>query len=87
MEEILGIVGFSLGASLGISAVRSLGQGVQPTLRGMLKMGIRAWDAAAAGGASVREGVGAAADEARAESAARGRRTRSTAQKIEIART
>lgn len=87
MEEVLGVLGFSLGASLGIGAVRSIGQGAEPVLRSVLKVGIRAWDAAAGGTAAMRQEMKSAADEARAEAAPRPRRTRSAAQKIEVART
>ena len=56
MEELLGIVGFSLGASLGVSAVRGLGEGSRPVLREVIKAGIRAWDGLAAAGNAAREG-------------------------------
>ena len=45
MEQILGFLGFSLGASLGISAVRTVADGSRPVVREVLKAGIRAWDA------------------------------------------
>ena len=45
MEEILGFLGFSLGASLGVGAVRTLADGSRPVVREVLKAGIRAWDA------------------------------------------
>ena len=78
MEELLGIVGFSFGASLGIGAVRSLGTGSRPLLRDLLKAGIRTWDGLASAGASLRA---QAAEEATAGGGRRGR-----AQKILIAK-
>lgn len=89
MEEVLGFFGFSLGASIGVSAVRSLSDGVQPLLRNVLKVGIRFWDAAASTAASARQEATDASPadaEARAEAARRQRRNRAKPQKIEIAR-
>jgi hypothetical protein len=86
MEEVLGILGFSLGASIAVSAVRSLGEGAQPLVRNVLKTGIRVWDAAAGATAAARQEVGAAADDGRTSAAPRTRRTRAQPQKIQIAR-
>ncbi len=49
MEELIGLVGFGLGASLGAGLVRSVTGGGRSTLRQAFKMGIQAWDAVAAG--------------------------------------
>ena len=52
MEELIGLVGFGLGASLGAGLVRSVTGGGRSTLRQAFKVGIQAWDAVAgAGGA------------------------------------
>jgi len=83
MEELLGIVGFSLGASLGVGAVRSLGDGSRPVLREMIKAGIRAWDGLAAVGNAARESQSEAQAE-QSQTRARNRR-RSQPQKIIVA--
>ena len=86
MEEVLGLLGFSFGASLGVGAVRSLGEGGRPLLRDALKVGLRAWDTFAAAGAAAKREAGEAVSEAGAESQARARgRGRVKAQKIVIA--
>jgi hypothetical protein len=86
MEGLLGFVGFGLGASLGVSATRALGEGVRPLVRGALKVAIRAWDATASASAAVREEV-AAADEGTAPAPRnRAGRRRAEPQKIAIAR-
>jgi hypothetical protein len=74
MEEVLGFVGFSLGASLSVSVTRSLGEGVRPMVRNVLKAGIRAWDAAAGASAAVREELAAAGDEAAREAGTKPRK-------------
>ena len=86
MEELLGIVGFSLGASLGVSVTRSLGEGVRPFVRSALKAGIRAWDATARATTAVREEVEAAGTDESTAPATRGGRRRAAPQKIAIAR-
>jgi hypothetical protein len=89
MEGFLGFLGFSLGASLGIAAVRTLGGGVRPILREAIKAGLIVGETARSAGARAGQAVsGATADardslgdlhaEARAERAAtRARETRS----------
>ncbi|MBV9355170.1 MAG: hypothetical protein JO023_06530 [Chloroflexi bacterium] len=47
MEELIGVVGFGLGASLGAGLVRSLTGGGRSSLRQAFKVGIQAWDAMA----------------------------------------
>ena len=85
MEELIGIIGFSLGASLGASATRGLGEGVRPLVRNALKLSIRAWDATASAGAAIRNEAAAATD-GEATSGTRGRGGRRGPQKIAIAR-
>ena len=85
MEELIGIIGFSLGASLGASATRGFGEGARPLVRNVLKLGIRAWDATASAGAAMRNQAAAAADGEAAPST-RGRGGRRGPQKIVIAR-
>ena len=86
MEEVLGVVGFSLGASLGVGVTRSLGEGVRPLIRRALKLGIRAWDATASASAGVRKEVAAAAEETAPTAPARAGRRRAESRKIAIAR-
>ena len=86
MEELLGFVGFSLGASLGVSVTRSLGAGTRPLLRTALKVAIRAWDATANASAAVRTESAAVGEGTSAEPAGRARRRRAEPQKIAIAR-
>lgn len=82
MEEVLSIVGFSFGASLGIGAVRSVTAGTRPILRGLVKGGIRVMDAIGGAASTVREDAAQTPDEA--SSRGRGRR-RAEPRKIEIA--
>ena len=86
MDELIGFVGFSLGASLGVSATRSLGEGVRPFVREALKMGIRLWDATGRASAAVREEVATGDAGPRTARTGRGRRRRAEPQKIAIAR-
>ncbi|MBV9327240.1 MAG: hypothetical protein JO352_26115 [Chloroflexi bacterium] len=81
MEQALGIIGFSFGASLGIGAVRQIAGGSRPLLRDVFKMGIRVWDGVAGAAASGGEDAAQAPEPA----ARRGRR-RAAPQKIVIAR-
>src|SRR5438132_14367580 len=97
MEEVLGLLGFSLGASVGMSVVRGLGGGMRPVMVQLLRAGLAAGDtvrgaASRAGGAvtsataEARENLGDLRAEAVAErNAARSRRSRP--RKIAIART
>jgi hypothetical protein len=84
MEQVLGIVGFSLGASLGVSAVRSVTDGSRSIVRDVLKLGIRTFDVMANATSAVRDSVAQASNQG--EDAPR-RRTRRGAEprKIEIA--
>ncbi len=87
MEEIIGFLGFSLGASIAVSAVRTISGGSRPVVREVFKTGIRAWDTIAQAGGAAREGVAGLRTEARQEQEqqrARARR-RTQSQKIEIA--
>jgi hypothetical protein len=86
MEELLGFVGFSLGASLGVSVTRSLGEGTRPLVRNLLKVAIRTWEATANASAAVAAESAAAGEEITAEPAGRARRRRAEPQKIAIAR-
>lgn len=82
MEEVLSVLGFSFGASLGVGAVRSVTAGSRPILRDILKTGIRVADAIAAAATSGRQD----ASEPRVELATPGRsRRRAEPRKIEIA--
>jgi hypothetical protein len=83
MEEILAFFGFSLGASLGIGAVRTLADGSQPIVREVFKAGIRAWDTVTSTSASMRDAV--TAEQPVAETR-RGGRRRTQPEKIAIAR-
>jgi hypothetical protein len=83
MEEVLAIIGFSLGASLGVGATRSLGEGARPAVRNVLKLGIRVWDAAASASSAAREQTGETPSPAVSTG---GRRRASQPQKIAIAR-
>lgn len=83
MEEVLAILGFSLGASLGIGAVRSVSEGSRPILRDVLKAGIRAWDGMA-NAASAARGEAEQASQQQTAARSRGRR-RPEPRKIEIA--
>lgn len=60
MEEVLGLVGVSLGATLGFNLVRTAARGGRSVLREVLKVGIGAWE-------STQATVSAAREEARAE--------------------
>jgi hypothetical protein len=86
MEELLGFVGFSLGASLGVGLTRSLGEGTRPLLRTVVKAAIRAWDATANASAAVRAESAPAGEGTSVEPAGRARRRRAEPQKIAIAR-
>ena len=86
MEELLGFVGFSLGASLGVSATRSLVEGTRPLVRNVLKVAIRAWDATANASAAVKPESVAVGEEPAVEPTGRARRRRAEPQKIAIAR-
>jgi hypothetical protein len=81
VEEILGLFGFSIGASLGISAVRSITDGSRPIVREAFKAGIRAWDAVNSATSAARA---AASSEAPAPSR-RASRRRAQPEKIVIA--
>ena len=83
MEEILAFLGFSLGASLGVGAVRTLTDGSRPVLREVLKAGIRAWDTVTCSSPSGRDAVIA---EQTATQTRRGGRRRTRPEKIAIAR-
>ena len=99
MEELLGILGFSLGASLGAGVVRAVGGGGEPLLRETLKAGIavtetargaveRAGGAIAGATAGVREGLEDLRAEVIAEREAErtGRPGRAEPTRIEIVR-
>lgn len=90
MEEIIGFVGFSLGASLTIGAVRKVGEGARPLVREVLKGGIRTWDAVTQAGENARESLthlGADGAEGPAAEGARPRKRRpAEPRKIVIAR-
>jgi hypothetical protein len=91
MEEVIGFLGFSLGASLGAGLVGSIGGGGRPVLRQVLKVGIQTWDTVAgAAEAGARAARSAEAELVLPESASpttRGRsRRRAEPQRIAIAR-
>lgn len=88
MEEVLVFLGFSLGASFGAGMVRSIAAGPGPTLRGVLKTGILAWDGLARATAGGKQGLADVHAEALAEQSAprAGRPRRTTTRKITIAR-
>lgn len=54
MEEVLGFLGFSLGASLGVGVVRALGRGLRPAVRAAMHAGRAARDEWQAGVAEAR---------------------------------
>ena len=85
MEELIGFVGFSLGASLGASVTRGLGEGVRPFVREALKVGIRIWDATGRTSEAVRDEV-ASVQADPAAPRGRGRRAGAQPRKIAIAR-
>jgi hypothetical protein len=88
MEELIGLVGFGIGASLGAGLVRSVSGGGRSTLRQVFKVGIQAWDAvggaSGAGSRSAKESELVMPDHDAASSRARSRR-RSEPQRIAIA--
>jgi hypothetical protein len=86
VEEIIALLGFSFGASLGIGVTRSLGEGARPVVRNVMKLGIRAWDAGAAASAAVREEVARPDGAEPSERTGRTRRGSTGAQQIVIAR-
>jgi hypothetical protein len=91
MEEVIGFLGFSLGATLGAGLVRSMGGEGRPMLRQVLKVGIQTWDAVAgAGGAGAGAAQSAGADlvlPGSASTATRARsRRRAEPRRIAIAR-
>jgi diketogulonate reductase-like aldo/keto reductase len=81
MEEILSLFGFSLGASIGIGAVKSVTDGSRPIVREVFKAGIRAWDTVTSTANS--EAVDTA--EAERSRARRSGRRRAQSEKIVIA--
>ena len=83
MEEILAFFGFSLGASMGIGAVRALTDESRPVVREVLKAGIRAWDAVTSSPAGVPDAVTV---EQTTTPTRRGGRRRTQPEKIAIAR-
>jgi len=91
VEAIIGVIGFSLGASLGMGAVRAVGGGLRPVARRAIRAGLAAGDAFQAAGGRARETVADLTAEARAEAAqARGttrtrRSGREAPQKIAVA--
>ena len=95
MEEVLSILGFSLGASVGMSLVRGLSGASRPVLIGLFKAGFAAGEVArtAASGvggaiagatAGARENLSALREEAATERQAT--RSSGRARKIEIVR-
>ncbi|MBV9581266.1 MAG: hypothetical protein JO057_22015 [Chloroflexi bacterium] len=82
MEEILSLFGFSLGASVGIGAVRAVTDGTRPLVREMFKAGIRAWDSVSSNSTSVHDEIILPES---ASQARRGGRRRSQPEKIIIA--
>ena len=85
MEELIGFVGFSLGATVGASVTRGLGEGVRPFVREALKVGIRIWDATGRASEAVRQ-EGASVEAKPSAPRARGRRAGAEPRKIAIAR-
>jgi len=65
MEGILSILGFSLGASLGMGVVRAVGGGPRPVLREVMKAGMAVTDIAKAAGSRVSDTMSSAATDAR----------------------
>jgi hypothetical protein len=84
VEELLGFFGFSLGASLGAGAVRTLAGGSRPVVREVIKAGIRAWDGLADVRGAARESLASMQADARAEQAQTRARSRRRAQPQKI---
>jgi hypothetical protein len=96
VEEVLGLLGFSLGATVGMSLVRGVSGGMRPMMVKLFKAGLAAGDVArgaatrvgtsvSSATAEARENLGDLRAEARAEREAGGARS-SDARKIEIVR-
>jgi hypothetical protein len=69
VEEIVGVVAFGLGASLGMGAVRAAGRGFRPALKEVVKAGVTVTDAVASVTAEARESLSDLKAEAMAERA------------------
>ncbi len=67
MDQIVGFVGFSLGAALASRVVSSFSGGLRPVVRGAMRLGITATDAMASTVARAGSAVAATAAEARNE--------------------
>jgi len=94
MEEVIGVVGFSLGASLGMGLIRALGTGLRPVLKGVIKVGLTATDTAQSAASSAGDAMSTARDRMRHEATQTDDPAQpvephgqSTPQKIVIART
>ncbi len=96
MGALLGILGFGVGASLGIGAVGAVSGGLRPLLRGAVKAGIAVTETVQSVAASACETIAETAAEARQEmhpaeqearrpKAPRTRRRPEQTQRIEIA--
>jgi hypothetical protein len=87
VEGVLGLVGFSLGASIGMSLVRAASGGVRPFAREVVRAGLAVGDAVSglAGGARTTLGDLRAEVAAERDATARGREP-AAPQRIVIAR-
>lgn len=97
MEGVLGFIGFSLGASLGVALVRTASGRLRPLVKGAIKTGLAVGDTVQAAGKRASGAVSTAAGTVQGEAPAgqdassqleparSRRRTRANAQKIEIA--
>src|SRR5258708_5331527 len=65
MEEILAVVGFGIGASLGVNLVKAVGRGLRPVAIDVIRAGLAAGDAVGSAAEQVRSSVAESAAEAR----------------------
>lgn len=65
MEEVLGVLGFGLGASVGMGIVRGLGGGARPVLVQLFKAGIAAGEMTRAAATRAGSAMSSATAEAR----------------------
>ena len=97
MEGVIGIIGFSLGASLSMAIVRTASQGLRPLVKGAIKAGLAVTDTVQGVGSKasdtlitarseIQADTNAAHTDADGETSPRSRRrSRPAAQKIVIA--
>jgi hypothetical protein len=67
MDEILGFLGFSIGAAIATQTVRSFSGGIRPIVRGAVRLGLAATDMVTSTATKATSAVAATAAEARSE--------------------